>query len=285
VTDLHRALLAEHRSDLAGRIESLGRRIEEGGATPDCASVAHGLKGAALTLGLDALAVAAAAVEAACDADGGDPSSALRALALARREIAADGAIPARIGHDLRGGLNIVIGHASLLELEPLSPLQADSVREILAAADGMAATLSGLGRPSAGSPTPPPAPVTGGRRVLVVDDDAATGHMLVRMLAEAGATAVLQPTAAGALREARARPPDLVILDLGLPDADGRDVLRTLRAAPGLAGVPVVISSGDSGTLSGRELAQAGATAILPKPISLATIRRLVEELPPAER
>ncbi|MBM3678545.1 MAG: hypothetical protein FJW96_11785, partial [Actinobacteria bacterium] len=95
-------LRTEHAAGLAARIDTLTEHIAEHGADPECARQAHALKGAALTLALDVVAVAAAAIEAACAEDGGDAVSAARAVALAGRElhrVSASGA--AR--HDLRG--------------------------------------------------------------------------------------------------------------------------------------------------------------------------------------
>lgn len=272
-----RQLLATHRSELAGRIDALGRHVAEHGADAGCASLAHALRGAALTLGLDVVAVAAAAIEAACDAAGGDVASARRAVEVARRDLAGAGELDARARHDLRGELNIVVGHASLLELEPLTRRQSASVAEILAAADGITSVLNGLeGVGADGAVAAGPAP-SRAARVLVVEDDAPTGRALERMLDELGATATVVRTAADALRAAALAAPDLVLLDLGLPDGDGREVLRTLRETPALARLPVVVSSGAAGAALGRELAARGATAILPKPVTLEALRNLL--------
>ena len=229
-------------------------------------------------LGLDGLAVASAALEAACDEDGGDPLAALRAVELGRRELAAEARPDARVRHDLRGGLNIVIGHASLLELEPLTEAQQESVREILAAADAMTAVLNAIeseapeeGRQDA---------VTAARHVLLVEDDPVTATMLARMLGELGATVAVVHTAADAVGAARRERPDVVVLDLGLPDADGRQVLGALRETPELSGIPVVVSSGDAGAAVGRELAARGASALLPKPVTMTSLRALLAAL-----
>jgi DNA-binding response OmpR family regulator len=66
---------------------------------------------------------------------------------------------------------------------------------------------------------------------VLVVEDDPAIGNGLVAVLREEGYHVRLEPTAAGALAAAQAVTPQLVLLDLGLPDVDGLSVCRQLRA------------------------------------------------------
>jgi DNA-binding NarL/FixJ family response regulator len=67
--------------------------------------------------------------------------------------------------------------------------------------------------------------------RILVVEDTAAYAEALERTLALEGHEVLLATRAVEALARARAEPPDLVVLDLGLPDKDGYHVLRELRA------------------------------------------------------
>jgi len=68
------------------------------------------------------------------------------------------------------------------------------------------------------------------GASVLVVEDDDAIGDGLVAVLRDEGYEVRLVGTAAGALAQAEDAPPQLVLLDLGLPDADGLSVCRKLR-------------------------------------------------------
>lgn len=282
MTDLGHQLVDAHRSDLAARVDALGQRVAALGADPECARRAHALRGAALTVGLDDLAVAAAALEASCDEDGGDPAAALRAIeagrrALRTREIGCN----AQVRHDLRGCLNIVVGHASLLEMEPLSVSQRESVREILAAADEMTSMLASVdGEPGRRAQPSGAGSARTRLRVLLVEDDAVACDVVARMLGEIGARVAVARTAAEALRSATSERPDVVVLDLALPDHDGREVLRTLRATPGLEQVPVAISSGEAGAALGRELAAAGASALLPKPVTMDSLRRLLVDL-----
>jgi DNA-binding response OmpR family regulator len=68
--------------------------------------------------------------------------------------------------------------------------------------------------------------------RVLVIEDDPAIGSELAEALTGNGYDAVLTITGEEALAEAQRRAPDLVLLDLGLPDIDGVAVCRRIRAA-----------------------------------------------------
>ena len=66
--------------------------------------------------------------------------------------------------------------------------------------------------------------------RVLLVEDDEGVASALAELLGQTGATVVRTARGADALH--RVKGCDLVLLDLGLPDMDGLDVLRTLRRA-----------------------------------------------------
>ncbi len=76
---------------------------------------------------------------------------------------------------------------------------------------------------------------------VLIVEDDPNIREALSDALTAAGHAVRAVDTALGGLRQLRQEPPDLVILDLGLPDLDGADALRMLRAA---SDVPVIIAT-----------------------------------------
>src|SRR5256885_8060979 len=67
--------------------------------------------------------------------------------------------------------------------------------------------------------------------RILVAEDDAERGGILVRGLAEEGFRTEGTATGADLLRRAIAGPPDALVVDIGLPDTDGRDLCQALRA------------------------------------------------------
>ncbi len=67
--------------------------------------------------------------------------------------------------------------------------------------------------------------------RVLIVEDDAELRGILVRGLAEEGFRTEAAATGADLLRRAVASPADALVVDIGLPDSDGRDVCQALRA------------------------------------------------------
>jgi len=80
---------------------------------------------------------------------------------------------------------------------------------------------------------------------VLVVEDTGPGARLMSELVALAGGRAVSAPNGGEALRLAREEAPALVLMDLRLPDGDGREWTRRLRAVPGLESVPVWACSG----------------------------------------
>ena len=83
----------------------------------------------------------------------------------------------------------------------------------------------------------------------------------------------------------AREHVPDVILLDLHLPDLPGDEVLRRLRADPRTASIPVVVVSADATPASIERLRQAGADAYLTKPLDVDEFLRAVEQFLPAEQ
>ena len=78
-----------------------------------------------------------------------------------------------------------------------------------------------------------------------VVEDNATIGGLLVALLREEGYRALRAWDGREAMKMARDRAPDLIVLDLSLPYRDGVDVLRDLRANDDTAEAPIVVVSG----------------------------------------
>jgi DNA-binding response OmpR family regulator len=81
-------------------------------------------------------------------------------------------------------------------------------------------------------------------------------------------------------LELARENEPDLILLDLHLPDIHGSEVLRRVREDPVISRTPVVIISADVTTSQVARLLDAGAQAYLPKPLDVQEFLRVVDEL-----
>ncbi len=75
------------------------------------------------------------------------------------------------------------------------------------------------------------PPPRDAAARILIIDDEPVVQDVLGRLLARAGYGVLAADTAAAGLQSARVEAPDLVILDVMLPDRNGLEVLHELRA------------------------------------------------------
>jgi two-component system KDP operon response regulator KdpE len=102
---------------------------------------------------------------------------------------------------------------------------------------------------------------------VLVVDDEPAIVRALVINLEVRGYVVVTAGDARGALAAAGRRPPDIVLLDLGLPDRDGLDVITGLR---GWTTVPIIVLSGRTDSAQKIAALDAGADDYVTKPFRI---------------
>ncbi|MBS1149246.1 MAG: phoB-2 [Myxococcaceae bacterium] len=106
--------------------------------------------------------------------------------------------------------------------------------------------------------------------RILVVEDEQDLGDLLAYNLGAAGHQVQLARTGAAALAKLREDPPQLVLLDLMLPDISGAEVARLIRAEPATARVPIIIVTArgeEADRVRGLEL---GADDYVVKPFSV---------------
>ncbi|MFI2206108.1 response regulator transcription factor [Streptomyces sp. NPDC020192] len=117
----------------------------------------------------------------------------------------------------------------------------------------------------------PPAVPDHDRPRVLVVEDDDTIGRHLETGLRSNGYTSHWTRTGEGALAETARTPYDALLLDLGLPDTDGIDIARTLRARlPDLLIIILTARTDDIDVIAGLD---AGADDYLVKPFSLTVL------------
>ena len=116
------------------------------------------------------------------------------------------------------------------------------------------------------------------GRTVLLVEDSDAIRDAFTILLEDAGYTVLGAGTGEDALRLAADRMPDLVLLDMGLPDMTGLDVVRRIKAEPGTAAIAVVAVTGRDEESDRKACLAAGCTAYLVKPVNT---QKLVRDLP----
>ena len=103
--------------------------------------------------------------------------------------------------------------------------------------------------------------------RLLVVDDDPQIVRALRINLKARGYEVTTAPDGAAALHAAAQHPPDLVVLDLGLPDMEGTEVIAGLR---GWTAVPIIVLSGRAGSADKVASLDAGADDYVTKPFGV---------------
>ena len=131
-------------------------------------------------------------------------------------------------------------------------------------------------------------------QHLLMIEDDTRLAHMVVEYLGQNGFAVNHAGDAHTGLAAAQSSPPDLVILDLMLPDMDGLEVCRRIRSMPGaLAQIPVLMLTAKGDPMDRIIGLEIGADDYLPKPFEprellariRAVLRRRVEGPPQASK
>ena len=139
-----------------------------------------------------------------------------------------------------------------------------------------------------------PLAPVQRRSCVLVADDTESIRSLFRKLLVADGHDVICAPDGAAALDAVRARPPDVVLLDITMPQLDGLEVCRRLKADPITRLTPVVLVTGQTDLSDRIRGLEAGADEFLSKPVhphelrarvrSLTRMKHLIDELDSAE-
>jgi PAS domain S-box-containing protein len=117
-------------------------------------------------------------------------------------------------------------------------------------------------------------------RTVLYIEDNLSNVRLVERILARrAHIRTIVAMQGELGVELAREHRPDLVLLDLNLPDINGEEVLARLRSEPSNRDVPVVIVSADATTRQIERLLSSGATAYLTKPLVVEQFLRIIDE------
>lgn len=113
--------------------------------------------------------------------------------------------------------------------------------------------------------------------RVVVIEDEMHIRNFVCTALEDEACQVYTAETAAQGLVEAGTRKPDLIVLDLGLPDCDGVEVIRQIRA---WSGIPILILSARSAENDKIEALDAGADDYLTKPFGVGELLARVRAL-----
>jgi CheY-like chemotaxis protein len=102
--------------------------------------------------------------------------------------------------------------------------------------------------------------------KVLVADDNAQLQRIVKRVFEQEGFVVIQSFDGANLVAQVLAARPDVIVLDVGLPNADGRDVLSSLKREPRTADIPVVVWSGQDADSQRRIALALGAEDFVEK-------------------
>lgn len=120
--------------------------------------------------------------------------------------------------------------------------------------------------------------PRQGGRRVLLVDDNVDAMEMMAFLLAEMGYDPTTTADATHIVDLALERRPDVIVLDIGLPNVDGYEVARMLKQHPELKSIRLVAHTGYGSPEDRRKAQEAGFDAHLVKPAELGDLEKALQ-------
>lgn len=120
------------------------------------------------------------------------------------------------------------------------------------------------------------------GKRVLVVEDDILNSAFLCTTLEAHGFTVQSVSDGAYAIEAARAFKPDLITMDINLPNVSGLSLIRYLKADPDLAHVPVMAVTAHVGRVEEEQIRRAGAASYMSKPVSMKSLLAAIDRLLP---
>ncbi|HSL27719.1 MAG TPA: response regulator [Anaerolineales bacterium] len=115
-------------------------------------------------------------------------------------------------------------------------------------------------------------------RTVLIIEDEADAAELFAEMMRVSGFRVLRIASGGPAIGMMAAEKPDIVLLDVMMPEISGLDILRHMREDSALAGIPVVIVSAKSMPADIRHGMEAGASTYLTKPVGFLELKEAVE-------
>jgi len=115
------------------------------------------------------------------------------------------------------------------------------------------------------------------GRKILVVDDNLALAEMVTRFLVDREFDASLVSNGNDAIERVHSEPPDLVLLDLNLPDISGMEVLKRIKEVN--EDIAVIVITGYGGEQVAVAMMKAGALDYLSKPFEFETLLTSIKD------
>lgn len=117
-------------------------------------------------------------------------------------------------------------------------------------------------------------------KKILIVDDEADLQELLSYHLEDQQVEVHIAGNCAEALVKAREVVPDLILLDILLPDVDGLTLCQAIKQVPGFSHIPIAMMSAHTSDPTRRLASAAGAVEFFPKPFNLADFKARVKWL-----
>ena len=115
-------------------------------------------------------------------------------------------------------------------------------------------------------------------KKILVVEDDMDNRRIVIKVLTVEGYEVVEATDGIEALAQARAARPDLILMDLALPNMDGWEATRRLKSDPATRGIPIVALTAVAMSGDEEQARAAGCDDYIAKPTRPAMIREMVK-------
>jgi len=115
------------------------------------------------------------------------------------------------------------------------------------------------------------------GPTILVVDDEPAITELLEVVLSKSGYEVIAASSGAEGVRKALESEPDLIIVDIMMPEIDGYEAVKSIRQNPTLGSIPVIFLSGRDPDVDGGRSFNSGGTMYLKKPFSADQVKTFV--------
>lgn len=115
--------------------------------------------------------------------------------------------------------------------------------------------------------------------RVLYVEDNAQNMRLVRKILKHAGHEVLEAETGLAGLSVVQNECPDLILMDINLPDVDGLEVTARIRQNPSVAHIPIVALTANAMVGDREKALEAGCDGYLPKPVSRAELVQTVED------
>ncbi len=117
-------------------------------------------------------------------------------------------------------------------------------------------------------------------KTVMIIEDEPDVSELFAEMMRLNGLRVIRTYTSTPAMTLIDQERPDIVILDVMMPDVSGLEVLTYMRSIPKLASIPVVVVSAKAAPADIQAGLAAGATAYLTKPVSYTDLKAAVDRL-----